>query len=123
MVIDNITKDEKGNDLIGYKFRPIGKGRTEEIMREVVVLGVGMHPFGRFLDKSLSDLAKVAIWDALKDANVPAKDIQVAYLGNSIGGLITGQRGLGHRRFGSLWFWWYPHGQCGECLRQCLNRF
>ena len=53
------------------------------MMREVVVLGVGMHPFGRFLDKSLSDLAKVAIWDALKDANVPAKDIQVAYLGNS----------------------------------------
>jgi acetyl-CoA acyltransferase len=63
-------------------------------MREVVVLGVGMHPFGRFLDKSLSDLAKVAIWDALKDAKVPPKDIQVAYLGNSIGGLITGQEGI-----------------------------
>jgi acetyl-CoA acetyltransferase len=68
--------------------------KVEEIMREVVVLGVGMHPFGRFLDKSLSDLAKTAIWDALKDANVPAKDIQVAYLGNSIGGLITGQEGI-----------------------------
>jgi acetyl-CoA acyltransferase len=68
--------------------------KVEGIMREVVVLGVGMHPFGRFLDKSLSDLAKVAIWDALKDANVPAKDIQVAYLGNSIGGLITGQEGI-----------------------------
>jgi acetyl-CoA acetyltransferase len=67
---------------------------VEEFMREVVVLGVGMHPFGRFLDKSLSDLAKVAIWDALKDANVPAKDIQIAYLGNSIGGLITGQEGI-----------------------------
>jgi len=63
-------------------------------MREVVVLGVGMHPFGRFLDKSLRDLAKVAIWDALKDANVPAKDVQVAYLGNSVGGLITGQEGI-----------------------------
>ena len=63
-------------------------------MRKVVVLGVGMHPFGRFLEKSLSDLAKVAIWDALKDAKVPAKDIQVAYLGNSIGGLITGQEGI-----------------------------
>ena len=63
-------------------------------MRQVVILGVGIHPFGRFLDKGLSDLAKVAIWDALKDANVPAKDIQVAYLGNSIGGLITGQEGI-----------------------------
>lgn len=63
-------------------------------MREVVILGVGMHPFGRFLDKSLSDLAKVAIWDALKDANVLAKDVQVAYMGNSIAGLITGQEGI-----------------------------
>lgn len=25
LVIDKITEDEKGNDLIGYKFRPIGK--------------------------------------------------------------------------------------------------
>jgi acyl-CoA synthetase (NDP forming) len=34
-------------------------------VREVVVLGVGMHPFGRFLDKGLKDLAYVAVWDAL----------------------------------------------------------
>ncbi len=63
-------------------------------MREVVILGVGMHPFGKFLAKNLSDLAQVAVWNALKDANVPAKDIQVAYLANSIGGLITGQEGI-----------------------------
>ena len=63
-------------------------------MREVVVLGVGMHPFGRHLDKGLADLAHVACWNALKDANVPAKDVQVAYLANSIGGLITGQEGI-----------------------------
>ena len=25
LVIDKITEDEKGNDLIGYKFRPVGK--------------------------------------------------------------------------------------------------
>ena len=66
----------------------------DEMMREVVVLGVGMHPFGRFLEKGLGDLAGVAVWSALKDANVPAKDIQVAYVGNSIGGLITGQEGI-----------------------------
>jgi len=63
-------------------------------MREVVVLGVGMHPFGRFMEKGMSELSKVAIWDALKDSGVPAKDIQVAYLANSIGGLITGQEGI-----------------------------
>jgi acetyl-CoA acyltransferase len=63
-------------------------------MRDVVVLGVGMHPFGKFLDKSLSDLAIVAVQSALNDGNVPAKDVQVAYVGNSIGGLITGQEGI-----------------------------
>jgi len=26
LIIDKITEDEKGNDLIGYKFRPVGKG-------------------------------------------------------------------------------------------------
>jgi acetyl-CoA acyltransferase len=66
----------------------------EVVMREVVVLGVAMHPFGKFLEKSMADLANVAIWGALKDANVPAKDVQVAYLANSIGGLITGQEGI-----------------------------
>ena len=66
----------------------------KEAMQEVVVLGVGMHPFGRFLDKGLSDLASVAVWAALKDAGVPAKEVQVAYVGNSIAGLITGQEGI-----------------------------
>lgn len=63
-------------------------------MRDVVILGVGMHPFGKFQDKSLSELAIVAITAALKDGSVPAKDIQVAYLGNSLAGLIMGQEGI-----------------------------
>jgi acetyl-CoA acyltransferase len=63
-------------------------------VREVVVLGVGMHPFGKFLDKSLADLSMVAISAALSDAGVPARDVQVAYVGNSLGGLITGQEGI-----------------------------
>jgi len=67
---------------------------AEKDMRDVVVLGVGMHPFGKFLDKSLSDLAMVAVRDALNDGKVSIKDIQVAYVGNSIGGLITGQEGI-----------------------------
>jgi len=27
LVIEKITEDEKGNELIGYKFRPVGKDR------------------------------------------------------------------------------------------------
>lgn len=63
-------------------------------MREVAIIGVGMHPFGRFLDKSLKDLAREAIWRSIKDANLPPQDIQVAYAANAVGGLITGQEGV-----------------------------
>ncbi len=63
-------------------------------MRDVVIIGVGMTPFGKFLDKSLNDLGLVAVWNAIRDANVPPKDIEVAYVGNCLAGLITGQEGI-----------------------------
>lgn len=63
-------------------------------MRDVAVIGVGMHPFGKFLEKSLEDLARVAVWNAIEDAGVPPKEIQAAYVANSLGGLVTGQEGV-----------------------------
>lgn len=63
-------------------------------MREVAIIGVGAHPTGRFRGKKLKDLAYPGIWGALDDAGVKAKDINVAYVGNSIGGLLTGQEGV-----------------------------
>ncbi|MCP4685045.1 MAG: thiolase family protein, partial [bacterium] len=63
-------------------------------MRDVAVIGVGMHPFGKFEDKGLKDLGRVAIWNAIKDAGISPKDIQVAYSGNSLAGLLTGQEGV-----------------------------
>lgn len=63
-------------------------------MRRVVIIGVGMQPFGKFLDKSLQDLARVAIWNAIEDAGISLKDIEVAYVGNSLAGLVTGQEGV-----------------------------
>ncbi|MDD4858840.1 MAG: thiolase family protein [Dehalococcoidales bacterium] len=63
-------------------------------MREVVILGIGMHPFGKYTEKSLKELGRVAIWEAIHDANVPPKDIQAIYFGNSVGGLLTGQEGI-----------------------------
>ena len=50
--------------------------------REVVVAGVGLHPFGRFRDKPLASLALDSVVAALKDAAVAWKDIQVAYFGH-----------------------------------------
>ena len=50
--------------------------------REVVVLGVGLHPFGRFPEKDLLQLAREAAAEALKDAMVSWRDIQIAYFGH-----------------------------------------
>ena len=50
--------------------------------REVVVAGVGLHPFGRFPDKDLTDLALEAVVESLKDAGVRWRDIPIAYFGH-----------------------------------------
>jgi acetyl-CoA acetyltransferase len=63
-------------------------------MREVAIIGVGAHPTGRFLEKPLKELACPAIWNALDDAGVTAADVNVAYFGNSLAGLLTGQEGI-----------------------------
>ena len=63
-------------------------------MREVAIIGVGAHPAGRFPEKPLKALAYPAIWNALDDAGVKAADVEAAYFGNSLGGLLTGQEGV-----------------------------
>ena len=50
--------------------------------REVVVLGVGLHPFGRFPDKDLPQLAREAVVAALNDAGAGWKNVQIAYFGH-----------------------------------------
>jgi len=60
-------------------------------MRDVVVLGAGLHRFGRFPDKSLQDLGREAIKNALDDSGVPFKDIEVAYVGRVLAALDRGR--------------------------------
>lgn len=57
-------------------------------MEDVVVMGVGLHPFGKWPDKSTVELAEVAISAALKDSGIPFKDIQAAYLGAEFSGFF-----------------------------------
>lgn len=63
-------------------------------MREVAVLGVYMTKFGKHLNRSLRSLGQEAILGAVKDAGISLKDIQIAYVGNGMAGLITGQEGV-----------------------------
>ncbi len=50
--------------------------------REVVVVGVGLHPFGRFPDSDLASLARHAVMEALVDGGIKWSDIPVAYFGH-----------------------------------------
>lgn len=59
-------------------------------MRDVAVLGAGLHRFGRFPDKSLQDLGREAIKNALDDSGVPFPDIEVAYVGRVLAGMGAG---------------------------------
>lgn len=60
-------------------------------MYGVAIIGVGMTHFGKFLERSLKDLSREAIDNALKDAGIDKKQIQAAYVGNAMAGIVTGQ--------------------------------
>ncbi len=62
--------------------------------QEAYVVGVGMHPFGRWPDASLRSMASEAVLRAVADAQLEVQDIQVAYFANSLGGLLTGQESI-----------------------------
>ena len=64
-------------------------------MREVAVVGVGMIPFGKYPDRTLADLGWPAVKAALKDANMERGDVEAAYCGTALGGMMAGQRILG----------------------------
>jgi acetyl-CoA acetyltransferase len=60
-------------------------------MRPSAVLGVGMSRFGKFLDKSLADLAAPAIQSALADARIDAADVDMAFVASTVTAVTTGQ--------------------------------
>lgn len=61
-------------------------------MREVSVIGAGMIRFGKFPEKTLADLARPAVLEALADAGTERKMIEAAYCGTAMGGMLSGQR-------------------------------
>ena len=65
-------------------------------VRDVVVVGVGLHPFGRFPGKDLATLAREAVVAALQDGGVRWRDIPVAYFGHVYyQGMSVGETALG----------------------------
>jgi acetyl-CoA acetyltransferase len=58
------------------------------------IAGVGMTPFGRLPDRSLGEIAAPAVSAALEDAAVSANELDIAFVGNAIGGMATGQESI-----------------------------
>lgn len=66
-------------------------------MREVCIIGVGLHKFGRWPEKSVSDMGREAIQAALDDAGAEFKDIQAGFSGR-----VQSVTGTGQYVFGEI---------------------
>jgi len=60
-------------------------------MNEIYVVGVGMTPFGRHVDKSVKDLTRMAVTEALVDAGVSKAEIGAAFFANASQAALEGQ--------------------------------
>jgi acetyl-CoA acetyltransferase len=68
-------------------------------MEKVAILGVGIHPFGRYPDKhgkspslNFEQIGRSAVSKALSDANVPFHKIEAAFCSTMIGPISSGHR-------------------------------
>jgi len=61
-------------------------------MRKVAVIGVGLHPYGKWNDKKPKELAATAIQGALAGAGLAWKDVQSAFVGHINLGMTAGAR-------------------------------
>ncbi len=59
----------------------MGKIEAWKKLREVCIIGVGLHKFGRWPEKSVEDMAKVAIKSALADAGAEFNQIEAGFSG------------------------------------------
>jgi acetyl-CoA acetyltransferase len=63
-------------------------------MREVYILGVGLHPFGRFGDKDVIEIGREAVINAISDAGLPWQQVGAAYCGTVFAGPMAGNKVL-----------------------------
>ncbi|WP_430396001.1 thiolase family protein [Ferrovibrio sp.] len=64
-------------------------------MSDIYIVGIGMTPFGKFLDQSMKDLTRGAVSAALQDAGLAKEDVQAAYFANASQAAIDGQYMVG----------------------------
>src|ERR1700761_3902285 len=57
----------------------------------VAILGTGMTRFGRLAGEDLRSLSEAAVAEALDDAGVLPRDVQMVLFGNAVEGVMRGQ--------------------------------
>jgi acetyl-CoA acetyltransferase len=78
-------------------------------MRKVVVLGVGMTPFGRHPDLTIAELGRQAVVEAVADAGIDTNQIQAVYAGHARTGQLQQQEnGVGQRICAEVGLPWVP---------------
>ncbi len=63
-------------------------------LKNVYIIGVGNTACGRFPDKPAHILARQAAWEAIKDADIHPRKIEIAFCGHVYQGMGVGQRAL-----------------------------
>jgi len=64
------------------------------------IVGVGMTPFGKHVERSIADMAAAAVRLALADAGIPAGKLGIAFFANAFGARLFGDLTLGQN---ALW--------------------
>src|SRR5665213_4242359 len=64
--------------------------------REVVIAGVGMTHFGKFLDRNIKSLVAESLREAIGDAGIEdaSKSIEAIYYANTAAGVMDGQHSV-----------------------------
>jgi acetyl-CoA acetyltransferase len=63
-------------------------------MNDIYVVGVGMTPFGRLIERTVYNMVEEAVGLALKDAGATTTDIGAAYYSTMTNGMLQGQTGI-----------------------------
>ena len=61
---------------------------------KVLIAGGAIGHFGRFVDRSLVEIAVPVVRDALVSVGIRAGDVQAAFVGNAFGGMIANQESI-----------------------------
>ena len=60
-------------------------------MRDVIISGIGMTAFGKFMNRNLKSLSEEAVSLALTDAGITPDQVEQVIFGNAAAGVVTGQ--------------------------------